>query len=82
MSEIKKLVTVEYGILDLKIGTKKVLKGFRLGDSISVNGMCFTVTQFDTQLSEFTITLAPKTLRKTSLSELFPNSFVNLERAV
>ena len=82
MGEIKKLVTVEYNIFNLKIGTKTVLEGVRLGDSISVNGMCLKVTQFDTQLSEFTIRLAPKNLRKNLLSELFPDSLVNLERAI
>ncbi|MCI96572.1 riboflavin synthase-like, partial [Trifolium medium] len=53
-----------------------------LGDSIAVNGTCLTVTQFDTETSDFTVGLAPETLRKTSLSELEPGSPVNLERAV
>lgn len=59
-----------------------VLEGVNLGDSISVNGTCLTVTQFDHQLSEFTVGLSPETLRKTSLSEIEPGSLVNLERAV
>jgi riboflavin synthase len=51
-------------------------------DSISVNGTCLTVTEFDSQLSEFTVGLSPETLRKTSLVKLEPGSEVNLERAV
>ncbi|KAL5581785.1 hypothetical protein UlMin_014227 [Ulmus minor] len=82
MGEIKQLGTAEHGGFDLKIGAKTVLEGVHLGDSIAVNGTCLTVTQFDTQVSEFTVGLAPETLRKTSLSELSPGSLVNLERAV
>lgn len=67
---------------DMKILAKTVLKGVRLGDSIAVNGTCLTVTEFGTQLEDFTVGLSPETLRKTSLSELEPGSLVNLERAV
>lgn len=40
------------------------------------------MTEFDTKASDFTVGLAPETLRKTSLSELEAGSQVNLERAV
>lgn len=66
----------------MKIRAKTVLEGVHLGDSIAVNGTCLTVTDFDTQLEDFTVGLSPETLRKTSLSELEPGSLVNLERAV
>lgn len=66
----------------MKIGAKTVLEGVSLGDSIAVNGTCLTVTQFDNQISEFTVGLSPETLRKTSLVELSAGSLVNLERAV
>ncbi|CAG9970655.1 unnamed protein product [Clonostachys byssicola] len=50
------------------------------GDSIAVNGVCLTVTNFtDTQ---FTIGVAPETLRITNLGTLAESSRVNLERAV
>lgn len=66
----------------MKIHTKTLLEDVNLGDSISVNGTCLTVTQFDTQLGEFVVGLSPETLRKTSLIELETGSLVNLERAV
>ena len=66
----------------MKNGAKTVIEGVNLGYSIAVNGTCLTVTQFDTQLSEFTVGLSPETLRKTSLAELSAGSLVNLERAV
>ncbi|CAL9012530.1 unnamed protein product [Prunus brigantina] len=80
MGQIKQLG--ENGGFDMKIGAKTVLEGVHLGDSIAVNGTCLTVTEFDTQLSDFTVGLSPETLRKTSLIELKPGSLVNLERAV
>ncbi|PON87808.1 Lumazine-binding protein [Trema orientale] len=82
MGQIKQLGIAEHGGFDMKIGAKTVLEGVNLGDSIAVNGTCLTVTQFDTQLSEFTVGLSPETLRKTSLAELSAGSLVNLERAV
>jgi riboflavin synthase len=82
MGEIKQLGIAEHGGFDMRIGAKTVLEGVNLGDSIAVNGTCLTVTEFDTQLSEFTVGLSPETLRKTSLVELEPGSMVNLERAV
>ncbi|CAA0841519.1 lumazine-binding family protein [Striga hermonthica] len=66
----------------MKIGAKTVLEDVHLGDSISVNGTCLTVTEFDTASSEFSVGLSPETLRKTNLGELGIGSPVNLERAV
>jgi riboflavin synthase len=56
----------------------KVLEGIRLGDSIAVNGACLTVVSFDE--GEFSVDLAPETLRRTSLGNLQGGDRVNLER--
>lgn len=82
MGEIKHLGYDKENSFTMKIKAQKMLEDIHLGDSISVNGTCLTVTDFDNQLSEFTIGLAPETLRKTSLSELEQGSLVNLERAL
>ncbi|XP_027347122.1 riboflavin synthase isoform X1 [Abrus precatorius] len=82
MGTVKQLGMAPHGGFDLKIAAKTVLDGVNLGDSISVNGTCLTVTEFDGKVSDFTVGLAPETLRKTSLAELEPGSLVNLERAV
>ncbi|KAE8683579.1 Riboflavin synthase [Hibiscus syriacus] len=82
MGEVKQLGKADHGGFDLKILAKTVLQDAHLGDSIAVNGTCLTVTDFDTHSGEFTVGLAPETLRKTSLSELKPGSLVNLERAI
>ncbi|XP_021718236.1 riboflavin synthase-like [Chenopodium quinoa] len=85
VEEMGKVKQLGYGVnggFDLKIGAKTVLEDVKLGDSIAVNGTCLTVTEFNAELSEFTVGLAPETLRKTSLVELEPGSVVNLERAL
>ncbi|KAL6553534.1 hypothetical protein OROGR_007376 [Orobanche gracilis] len=66
----------------MKIEATAILQDIHLGDSISVNGTCLTVTEFDTVLSEFSVGLSPETLRKTNLGELEAGCLVNLERAV
>jgi riboflavin synthase len=57
-----------------------ILGDAHMGDSISVNGTCLTVTEFDK--SSFKIGVAPETLRRTNLGSLKKGSKVNLERAV
>ena len=62
------------------INAEKALTDVKLGDSISVNGACLTVVEFDS--GSFAVDLAPETLRRTSLGEAGPGSAVNLERAL
>ncbi|KAK6142614.1 hypothetical protein DH2020_022962 [Rehmannia glutinosa] len=82
MGSIKQLGFDQDNSFTMKIGAKIMLEDIHLGDSISVNGTCLTVTEYDTVLTEFSVGLAPETLRKTSLSELEIGSLVNLERAL
>ncbi|KAI3992460.1 hypothetical protein MKX01_022551 [Papaver californicum] len=82
MGEIKQLGYAEDGGFEMKISGNVILEDVKLGDSISVNGTCLTVTEFDKKKSDFSVGLAPETLRKTSLIELVPGSRVNLERAL
>ena len=62
------------------IKAENVLSDVKIGDSISVNGACLTVVEFDDR--SFAVDLAPETLRRTSLGEVRPGSAVNLERAL
>ena len=57
-----------------------VLTDCKLGDSISVNGVCLTVTMFNE--SEFKVGISPETLRKTNLGTLKVGDRVCLERAM
>ncbi|WPG99026.1 Hypothetical protein R9X50_00183100 [Acrodontium crateriforme] len=58
----------------------EILDDCHLGDSISVNGTCLTVTEFNK--NSFKVGVAPETLRRTNLGSLKEQSGVNLERAV
>ncbi|KAJ3322488.1 Riboflavin synthase alpha chain [Boothiomyces sp. JEL0866] len=59
-----------------------VLSDVNLGDSIAVNGVCLTVTEFNPERSWFKIGISPETLRKTNLGEFQVGQQVNLERAM
>lgn len=60
----------------------EILVDVHLGDSISTNGVCLTVTEFDEKKTQFKVGVAPETLRRTDLGDLKQGSKVNLERAV
>ena len=64
----------------LTIRAKTVLDGVQEGDSIAVNGVCLTVTEFTSE--QFCVGLAPETQRRTNLGALVQGSPVNLERSV
>lgn len=64
----------------LTVECSKILEDAGLGDSISVNGVCLTVT--DMYRDSFTADVMPETMRATNLQQLKPGSPVNLERAM
>lgn len=64
----------------LRIRAKTVLEDVKVGDSISVNGICLTVTTFDQ--TSFTVDVMPETLERSSLGDARSNAKVNLERAM
>lgn len=66
--------------VEMVIQAKKILEDVHLGDSISVNGVCLTVTEFTS--NGFTVDVMPETVQSTSLRDLQQNSPVNLERAM
>lgn len=65
---------------DLKISCNKVLEDIKLGDSISVNGVCQTVVKFDN--TSFEVKISDETLKVSNLSNLKTGNLVNLERAL
>ncbi len=64
----------------LTIHGARVTEDMHEGDSISINGVCLTVTDFDK--SSFTADVMPETLSRSNLGQLVPGSRVNLERAL
>lgn len=57
-----------------------ILSDCHIGDSISINGVCLTVTEFDQ--NSFKVGLSPETLHRSSLGSIKPGDGVNLERAM
>ncbi len=78
VEEVGSVKAVEEG--RLVIGASEVLGDVKVGDSISVNGACLTVTTYDE--SGFSVDVVPETLRRTNLGELTSGSPVNLERSM
>lgn len=64
----------------LAISASVVTQDVKLGDSISVNGVCLTVTSYDK--ASFSLDVMPETFRRSSLHRLKPGESVNLERAM
>lgn len=66
--------------LELKMEASVVMKNIQLGDSIAVNGICLTVTDFSENY--FAVDVMPETFQTTSLAQLTENAFINLERSM
>jgi len=64
----------------LAIKCKKIFEDIHIGDSVSVNGVCLTVTTFNNEI--FTADVMNETLSRSSLGNLKKGSYVNLERAM
>ncbi len=65
---------------ELEIYAEKVLEKVRIGDSISIDGVCLSVTDFSGNY--FRVQAVHETLRKSTLGTLQTGSRVNLERAM
>ena len=64
----------------LKVGCQKITEDMKIGDSISVNGVCLTVVSFGKDSVTFDV--SGETLRRSNIGILKTNDFVNLERAL
>ncbi len=75
VEEIGKVITAPAG--RLVIAARDTLQDMKLGGSISVNGVCLTVTSFDG--NSFSVDTMTETLRRTNLGLLQTGDNVNLE---
>ena len=66
--------------MQLVIKCNYVLSDVKKGDSISVNGVCLTVSEFSK--TQFAADVMPETFKSTTLFTLQTGSRVNLERAM
>lgn len=75
-----KNVGSEDGAVSLTINCSKSHGDANIGDSISVNGTCLSITHITG--SSLTFGLVPETLSRTNLGALGNGSYVNLERSM
>ena len=64
----------------ITISHSSVLDDLQLGDSVSVDGVCLTITHLHTQV--FSVEASAETVGKTTLGKRKPQQKVNLERAL
>ncbi len=64
----------------IEIGAEKVMDDIKIGDSVSVSGVCLTVIKVKDK--SFSVEIMPETLRRTNLENLRRGNPVNLERAM
>jgi riboflavin synthase len=73
-------LAMQDGCKNLSITPAIPFDDLMIGESISVNGICLTVTDFTA--TSFNVTMVPETLRLTNLDFLKLNDMVNLERSL
>jgi len=76
VEEVGRVTSAQLG--KLAISASEVLQGIELGGSIVVNGVCLTITSFNT--SSFSVDIMLETLKRTNLGLLSVGDEVNLER--
>lgn len=75
---VKKIVRGQQAYLEIQ--ADKIFTDIHVGDSIAVNGVCLTVTNFSGKI--FTADVMNETFNRSSLGILKVGSHVNLERAM
>ncbi|PSL34377.1 riboflavin synthase alpha chain [Planomicrobium soli] len=66
--------------MELTVACSVVLEDVKRGDSISINGVCLTVSTFTG--NTFTVDVIPETVKSSTMAGLKNGSRVNLERAM
>ncbi|MDQ3925838.1 MAG: riboflavin synthase, partial [Actinomycetota bacterium] len=75
------VLAVEEGdMVRVGISAGRLVQDTRVGDSVSVNGICLTVSEVGGEVLVFYA--MPETLKRTALGGLKEGSIVNLERAM
>lgn len=82
IEEVGKVLEVQKTAAEarFKIGAAEIMDDVKRGDSIAVNGICLTVTDFSA--NSFCVDVMHETLMRSSIRGLGPGSRVNLERAM
>lgn len=75
-----KAIERKAGGVSLSLEGRITLEDAKVGDSITVNGTCLTMTMV--KKGSFTVDISPETLKNTNLGDLRVGDRVNLERAL
>jgi riboflavin synthase len=67
---------------DIQIQAKKILEDVKIGDSISINGACLTVTKVSDNILTFHVSSTTENLSNFKIGKMRIGDEVNLERAV
>ncbi|MCM8785237.1 MAG: riboflavin synthase [Candidatus Omnitrophica bacterium] len=65
---------------EILIEANKVFEDLKIGDSISVNGICLTIERIDNKT--FSVSVSSQTKNQTNLGEIKVGEYVNLERSL
>lgn len=79
IGKVEKVESLNGGGMQFQINCS-FAENCHIDESISINGACHTVTDFNAQT--FTVQSVEETLRKTSIGDLKIGDFVNLERSL
>lgn len=79
LGEVSKLNKVGSSY-ELTVRADKSLEDLKIGDSVAVNGVCLTVTAFDSKT--FTVQVMPETTKNTIIHLYKSGTKVNLERTL
>ena len=79
LGQVQEINTKSSGT-QLTISAKLVMDDIKIGDSISINGVCLTVT--NRNKNQFSLDMVSETMDKSNLGDLSKGDYVNLERAM
>jgi len=77
---IKRIAKIGTDQIELSVQCSMIQDDLKIGDSVSVNGVCLTVIRFDQSMVAFEV--SSETMSTASLSTQNTGSLVNLERAL
>jgi riboflavin synthase len=80
LAKVESLVPDGFGGFTLVVTEPKMAPTLELGESISINGVCLTVVNFDATTARFQV--GPETVQRTVLGRLHTGAVVNLERSL
>jgi len=82
VEELARIKTIEPKTQGIRytISAQTVMDDLKIGDSISINGVCLTIV--DKGKDSFCMDLIKETLNKSNLGELTVGDYINLERAM